>query len=98
MNDEVDLAPLFFEIVEDGVDTFEIGDVAVAGHEGVQFLGEGFDTLAQGITLPRQCDVRARVTAGLSDTPCDGTVVCDAHDDAALACHEAGTLNHVLFP
>ena len=95
MHDEVDLAPMCLDIGEDGVDAFEIGHVAIAGEEGVQFLGERLDTLLQRIALPGQRDLGALVATGLCDPPGDGAIVGDTHDDAALACHEAGTLNHI---
>jgi hypothetical protein len=95
MHDKVDLAPLGLDIVEDGVDAVEIGDVAVSGEEGIEFLGERLDTLLQRVALPGQSNLCALIAASLRDAPSDGAIVGDTHDDAALACHKAGTLNHI---
>jgi hypothetical protein len=70
----------------------------MAGHEGSEFLSERLDALLQGIALPRQCDFGSGIRAGLGNTPRYRTVVCYAEDDAALACHEASGLSHILLP
>lgn len=67
MHDKIDLAPFGFEIGEDRIDAFDIGHVAVAREEGIQFDGQWFDALFQSIALPGQRDFRTLIATGLGN-------------------------------
>ncbi|MNL47772.1 hypothetical protein D3C87_1705770 [compost metagenome] len=102
MHHEIDLAPLLLKRVEDRVDGGFVADVTVAGHEAVDFREQRLDALFQSVALIGQRNFTTLRVDGLGNAPCDGTVVCNAHDDAALALHQTGCLSHgkspILFP
>ncbi|MCY1230924.1 hypothetical protein D9M72_433570 [compost metagenome] len=98
MHHEVDLAPLLFERIEDGVDAGFVANVAMAGHEAVDLGEQRLDALLQCIALIGQRNFAALGMDRLGDPPCDRTVVRDAHDDATLALHQTRCLSHALSP
>ena len=85
MDDEVELAPGSFDLVEHGVDRGGVGHVAMADDEGVELLGERTDALLQRVALIGEGEVGARRAGRLGDAPGDGTVVGEAHDESAPA-------------
>ena len=74
---------------EDRVDRRGIGDVAMADDEPADLLRERLDPLLQRVALIGERELGALRMAGLRDAPGDRPVVGDAHDQAALAPHEA---------
>ena len=82
---------------EDRVDRRRIGDVAMAGDDRAELGGQRLDALLQRVALVGQRKFGSGIGAGLGDAPGDRTVVGDAHDDAALAVHQTGCLDHVLL-
>src|SRR5690606_38985896 len=97
VDQEVDLAPLLLEIVEDSVDAFLDRDIAIAGNEGAEFRGERFNPLAERLALIGKSEFRTLLGQRLGDTPRDRPVVRDPHDEAALSCHQAVTCRHETY-
>ena len=95
MDEEVELAPMLRNAVEDGVEAGVIGDVAMAGDMRAKLLRQRLDALAEGVALVGQGQFRALVGAGLGDAPGDRTVVRHAKDQAFLAGHQAVTNRHM---
>jgi hypothetical protein len=94
MHDEVDLAPLLLDCGEHRVDGSRIGDVAVAEQGGAEFGGERLDALLQRLALPGQTDLGSSVAAGPRDAIGDRSVIGETEDDAPLALHQPGIVNH----
>ena len=90
MDEEVDLAPELADLVEGRVDRGLAADVAIAGDHGADLGGQRLDALPERLTLIGEGDLAALGMNGLGDSPGDGTVVGNAHDDAALARHQSG--------
>ena len=63
---EIDLAPFLLHHIEGRVDGRRLGDVAMADHDAVEFLGQRLDPLLQRLALPGQGDFRAGGAAGLA--------------------------------
>ena len=89
VNEEVELAPLLRQPLEDGVHAGRIGDVARHDEVRPDRFGQRHDTLQQRLALIGESKLRALVGAGLGDAPGDRPVVGDTHDEAALARHQA---------
>jgi len=66
----------------------------MAGKNAADFRYQRLDPLLQGIALVRKRNLAALSVNGLGNTPGDGAVVGNAHDEAALARHQSGRLNH----
>ncbi len=80
---------------EHGVDACHVGDVAIAGDFGAELGSQRLDPLAESVALIGQRELGALAGQRLGDTPGDRTVVGDAHDEAALAGHQALSTSHV---
>ena len=89
MDDEVEPAPIAVERVEDGVDARDILDVAGQDEVRAERLRERRDTLAERLALVGEGELGAMRAQDLGDAPGDRVVVGDAHDEAALALHQA---------
>jgi hypothetical protein len=62
--------------------------------QAVDFLSQRFHPLPQRIALICECEVGAVVAAGASNAPGDRAVVGHAHDQPALAAHQARNFRH----
>ena len=60
-----------------------------------EFGGQRLDALPERVALIGERELGALVGAGLGDAPGDRPVVGDAHDQAALAGHQALSNRHV---
>ncbi len=83
------LPQVLLDVGEDRVDGGGVGDVAMAGDMGADAFGERAHALFQRFALIGEGELGARVMGGLGDAPGDGSVVGDAHNQAALACQNA---------
>ena len=95
MNEEIEIAPPLFQRVKDRIDTREIRDVA--GQD--QIRADGFrqrcHALLQGVALVREGQFRTLFVRRLGDPPGNGTIVGNAHYEAALSLHQRCRLTHV---
>src|SRR5262245_41903624 len=62
--------------------------------ETVDLLGQRFHPLLQRVTLICECEVGAVVAAGARNAPGDRAVIGYAHDQPALAAHQARNFRH----
>jgi hypothetical protein len=85
VNDEVDLAPQLFDVVEDSIDGRLVADIAMSSKNAVYFCNQGLNALLQRIALVGKCDFAALRMNSLGNAPRNRTIVGNAHDDAALA-------------
>ena len=75
-----------------------VGHVALADDMRAEFGGQRLDALLEGFALIGKRDLGALVGAGLGDAPGDRAIVGDAHDEAALAGHQALSSCHAFSP
>ena len=87
MNHKVQSAPGFFDFTEDSVETCGICHIAWQHKAGANPLREWNNALLQCVTLVGECDFGTLIVASLANAPCNRAVVCDAHNEAALAGH-----------
>ena len=71
-----------------------VGDVAMADHQAVHFLGQRLDPLLERVALVGEGEVGAMVAAGARDAPGDRAVIRHAHDQPAFAAHQARDFRH----
>src|SRR5262245_50708788 len=62
--------------------------------ETVDLLGQRFHPLLQRVTLICECEIGAVVAAGACNAPGDRAVIGHAHDQPALAAHQARNFRH----
>jgi hypothetical protein len=89
MDEEIDLSPFLFQMGKHRVHACGIGDVARQDEGGADGFGEREDALLERLALIGEGDFGALFGAGLGDAPGDRAVVRDAHDEPALALHQA---------
>ena len=95
MDEEIELAPVLGDVVEDRIERCRIGHVAMAGDMRVEFRSQRLDALLERLALIGQRDLGAMVDAGLGDAIGDRPIVGDAQDKPALAGHNALSTRHV---
>ena len=89
MDDEIEPVPDFADLGEQRIERGQVGDVAVGDDGGLQRLGQGDDALLERFALIGERQLGAGFGKALGDAPCDGALVGDTHDKAALALHQA---------
>ena len=88
MDQEIEPAPGLFDALETGVDALFRAHVAVEELGDADAGGQRFDPFLEIVAHVGEGELRARVGAGLRDSPSDGLVVRDAHDEPAFACQK----------
>ena len=94
VDEEVERAPFLRDRREGRVHRGHVGDVAGNDDLGAQFGSERLDALLERIALVGEGELRALGGTGLGDTPGDGPVVGNPHDEAALASHQTLVIAH----
>ena len=93
MHQKIELPPFGLEGGEHGVDRRFVLNVARQQQFCPDFLGQRPDAPAEGLALIGEGQFGTGGGKSFGDTPGDGMVVGDAHNEAALAGHES---NHNL--
>ncbi len=89
MDQEVDRAPGGLHGGEHLVDGLWLGDIAMTDDDAADLLGQRLDALLEHLALIGEGKRGAVTMASFGDAPGQRAVVCDPHDQAALAAHEA---------
>src|ERR1700761_5637523 len=98
MSDEVEGRPALLQRGEDAVDRAKVLDIAGQGYIRADAFSERPDALAQGVALIGEGQLGAMIRKRLGDTPGDGMIVGDAHDEAALSGHQTRCGAHIALP
>ena len=94
MDHEIQLAPFFLKRIEHRINRGRIRHVTMSGNKRIKLIRERFDPLLQGIALIGECQFGARLFTGLGNTPCNGPIVGNAHDQATFAFHYLRLIRH----
>ena len=78
-----------FDFVENPVEGFSVGDVALADDQGVELAGERPNPALQRLALIGERDFRPSLPRRLGDAPGDRAIVGQAHHQTAFAAHRA---------
>ena len=89
MDHEIELAPNLPEPLEHRLQRAFRANVALHQFADAELFGQGCDALEEGVPLVGQSQFRAFCVNGLRNTPSDRMIVGNAHDQAALATHQA---------
>lgn len=79
------------------IDRALLGDVAIDQRSRIERLDEGRHALLEALTLIGESELRTGFMERAGDAPGDGAIVGHAHDEAALALHEAA-FRHGMLP
>ena len=89
MHEKVETAPFGAQGLEHGVDTGNVLDIARQHGVDLELIRKRLDALAQRFALIGEGKLGALGPEGLGNTPGDGVIIGNAHDQTAFSLHQA---------